>query len=76
VLGYPSPNYSTYPDKPPFSDLRAMGLDGVHGAVSGCRGLQPLPARECAKVAPKLPQADAEEYLAAKMMGDGATGRR
>ena len=56
LLGYPSPNYSTYPDKPPFSDLvQGWDADGLHDDPSGRRGLQPVSPRQRAEGrAPRL----------------------
>lgn len=70
VLGYPSPNYSTYPDKPPFSDFARDGsLMAFMVLYQDVAGFNRFLRENAPKLAPTLPQADAEEYLAAKMMG-------
>lgn len=70
LLGYPSPNYSTYPDKSPFSDFARDGsltaFMLLHQDVAAFNLFLQVNA---ATAAPALSQAEAEEYLAAKMMG-------
>lgn len=70
VLGYPSPNYSSYPDKPPFSDfVRDGSLMAFMVLYQDVAGFNRFLRENAPKLAPALSPADAEEYLAAKMMG-------
>lgn len=70
LLGYPGGNYSTYPDEPPFVDLFRDG-----SLVAFMQMYQDVAAfnrflRESGPiVSPNRSQSDAEEYLAAKVMG-------
>ncbi|WP_027528677.1 hypothetical protein [Bradyrhizobium sp. Ec3.3] len=70
VLGYPSPNYSSYPDQPPFSDfVRDGSFMAFMMLYQDVAAFNRFLRENAPKLAPTLPQADAEEYLAAKMMG-------
>jgi deferrochelatase/peroxidase EfeB len=70
LLGYPSPNYSTYPDKPPFSDFARDGaLMAFMMLYQDVAAFNRFLRDNAAEVARGLSQADAEDFLAAKMMG-------
>ena len=70
LLGYPSPHFGTFPDTPPFSDfVRDGSLSAfmlLHQDVAAFNRFLRINAPAAA---PGRSQADAEEYLAAKMMG-------